>query len=49
MVEFAQNAANKKDVASCADFLEEIPQSRARRTTCPVPRNTDADGRLSRH
>jgi hypothetical protein len=39
----AQNAANKKDV-SYADTSSKM--SSKRRTMCPVPRNTDADGGL---
>jgi hypothetical protein len=43
--EIAQNAANKKDV-KLRRLPRRCPQSRARRTTCPVPRDTDADGGL---
>ena len=41
----AQNAANKKDV-SYADFLEDVLKAERDARRCPVPRNTDADGRL---
>ena len=41
----AQSAANKKD-ASYAEFLENVLEAAARCTTCPVPRDTDADGGL---